>query len=437
MSAPAQARNNAQVPGARRFDNARPPIREQIAHLPQNTDRPERRFVQDEPPSWMRHLDASVPARDNPPGEQKHTTPSPQLDFPVSDPLPHLNSSPRELRVKVWQQEEPISSPGLPEQDVSALQNDDADNLPTRPLVASSHNLPVPRNTAPPSLRPGQGSRVDELERMDTAHLAAPTQMASAQSAMQAPRGGFSQPFAVPEQQTASLARGAAPRATAQDYAPAFSGPAAQSLPIPRVAQSQQLQQTPPPHASVSAPTARQKRGRKPLVFVVGLLVILLLGGVGVWVGVTQPFAVPAVTQPQQNFASSQLAFSLQYPSGWNTHVDTGKAIASFADTSNTAQFTVALSPANGKDAGQYVQQLATQLKMTNIKSAASLSFGGASWQQVQGNALFSGANYSETVLATVHNNQLYTIIQAAPQSTYAQEEHIVFSAMRSSFKFV
>lgn len=164
---------------------------------------------------------------------------------------------------------------------------------------------------------------------------------------------------------------------------------------------------------------------------------ILLLGGVGAWVGITQPFAVPAVAQPQQSFTNSQLAFSLQYPSGWNTHVDSGKAIASFADTSNTAQFTVALSPANGTDAGQYVQQLATQLKMTNIKAGASLSFGGASWQQVQGNVLFSGANYSEMLLATVHNNQLYTITQAAPQLTYAQEEQIVFSPMRSSFKFV
>ena len=403
-------------------------MREQIAHLPQNTDRPARRFAQDEPPSWMRHLDAPAPTRDSLPGEQKQVTPSPQLDFPVSDRLPRPNSSPRELRVKVWQQEEPVSSPGLPGPDVTASLNDDLDHLPTRPLVADPHphNPPVPRNLVSAPLRPGQDSRVDELERMDTAHLA-----------VQPPRGGFGQPIAVPEQQTASLARGAASRATTQDYAPAFSGPAAQSVPAPRASQSQQLQQTPPPHASVSSPTAQRKRSRKPLVFVVGFLVILLLGGVGAWVGITQPFAIPAVAQPRQSFTNSQLAFSLQYPNGWNTHVDTGKATASFADTSNTAQFTVALSPANGTDAGQYIQQLATRLKMTNIKSGTSLSFGGASWQQVQGNALSGGANYSETLLATVHNNQLYTITQAAPQSIYAQEEQIVFSPMRSSFKFV
>ena len=426
MPASGQEQNNAQVPNTRHFDNARPPMREQIAHPAQNTDRPAQRFVQDEPPSWMRHLDASTPLRDNLPREPKRITPSPELGTPISAPLPHPNSSMRELRVKVWQQEEPVSSPGLPEQNVPALPDDDMDNLPTRPLVAGPRNLPVPHNISPASLGPVLYNRVDELERIDTVHLA-----------VQPSREGFGQAFAVSDQQTASLARSAMPQAAAQDHAPALSVAAVQAVPVPRAAQGQQLQQTPPPHASISTPTARRKRSRKPFVLIAGLLVILLLAGIGVWVGVTQPFSIPAVVQPQQNFINNQLAFSLQYPSGWNTHVDTGKAVVFFADTSNTAQFTIAVSPVNGKDAGQYVQQLAVQLKMTSIKSGISLSFGGASWQQVQGNMLFSGANYSETILATVHNNQLYTITQAAPQSTYTQEEQIVFSSMRASFKFV
>jgi hypothetical protein len=188
-------------------------------------------------------------------------------------------------------------------------------------------------------------------------------------------------------------------------------------------------------HAAVAIP--QRKQGRKPFVFVVGLLVILLIGAIGVWVSVFHPFSIPAIVQSQQSFSNSQLAFSVQYPSGWNTRVDSSTSSAFFADSSNTAQFTVTVFPANGKTAGQYIQQLATQLKMTGIKPEAATSFGGASWQQVQGKALFSGANYSETILATVQNNRLYTITQAAPQSTYAQEEQIVFSTMRSSFKFL
>ncbi len=364
---------------------------------------------------------------------------TPQLDFPVPEPLQRPNSSQRELRVKVWKQEEPISSPGLPRQDPDTSSDEEMDNLPTSPLVASSSNSSVASNTTFAPSRSAQVSRVDELEHMDTAHLATPAHMPSSQSTLQPLREGFDDSFALAQQPTLSLARGTVQGAAPQRYEAAFSRPTTQSaqsnVPVSRATQSQPLRQTPPSHASFAAP--QRKQGRKPLVLVVGLLVILLLGGIGVWVGVFHPFSVPDVVQPQQGFSNSQLAFSVQYPSGWNTRVDNATSSAYFTDSSNTAQFTVAVSPAKGKDAGQSVQQLATQMKMTNIKPESPLSFGGVSWQQVQGNALFGGANYSETILVTVHNNHLYTITQAAPQSTYAQEEQIVFSTMRASFKFV
>ena len=369
---------------------------------------------------------------------------SPQLDFPTPEPLSRPNNSPRELHVKVWQQEDPVSSPGLPRQDTDASLDEDMDTLPTSPLVASPHNPPVAGNAANGAVapyRPGRDSRAEELERMDTAHLTAPAHMPSSQSTMQPSRGRPDQSFALAEQQTSSLARGVVQAVGPQNYESSSTRSASQpvqnNVAVSRAARSQQLKQTPPQLASVPVSTTRHKQRRKPLVLVVGLLALLLLGGVGVWIDVFHPFSTPAVVQPQQSFTNSQLAFSVQYPNGWSTRVATSTATVYFADTSNTAQFTVALSPASGKNAGQYVQQVATQLKMTNIKTGASISFGGASWQQVQGNALFSGANYSETILATVHNNQLYTITEAAPQTTYVQEEQIVFSAMRSSFKFI
>ncbi len=62
------------------------------------------------------------------------------------------NSSQRELRVKVWQQEEPISSPGLLRQDSDIALDRGLDNLPTSPLIASSSHSPAPRNaTSAPS----------------------------------------------------------------------------------------------------------------------------------------------------------------------------------------------------------------------------------------------------------------------------------------------
>jgi hypothetical protein len=74
---------------------------------------------------------------------------------------------------------------------------------------------------------------------------------------------------------------------------------------------------------------------------------------------------------------------------------------------------------------------------MTGAKVGTPLSFAGARWQLVQGSVQKSGANYTETVLATVHGNHLLTLIQSAPQSIYADEEKLVFSGIRSSLEFV
>src|SRR2546430_16093008 len=53
------------------------------------------------------------------------------------------------------------------------------------------------------------------------------------------------------------------------------------------------------------------------------------------------------------------------------------------------------------------------------------------------GSVLEGGASYTETVIVTVHNQHLFTILLLAPQITYAQEDQLVFSSMRSSFQFV
>jgi len=202
----------------------------------------------------------------------------------------------------------------------------------------------------------------------------------------------------------------------------------------PGIVPAQDMRQTPPPQVSV--PPKPHRKSRKPLVLV-SLLLLILVGGVGAWVVVWQPFAVPGITQPQQNFKDARLGFSLLYPGGWRFQEDQGKATAHFYDSSHTAQVNIVVGFANGGDLGRYLQQEASQQGMTGQKIGSPLSFAGASWQQIQGSVLEGGASYTETVIVTVHNQHLFTILLLAPQITYAQEDQLVFSSMRSSFQFV
>ena len=434
------------------LDHSRPPMREQIAHLSPSPARPTRRFTQDQAPTWMSHLDDSAsnrPPSNNPmsnSGNSALSSTPPQLDFPVPEPMARPGSAVRELRVKVWQPEEPVSSPGLPTGEPDPVHDDDMDALPTMPLIASSTNaLMQPQNAIPSqSSTPTRNDRLNELERMNTAQLATstpPVQQPPAPLRKQFSYPGFDQSFAMPGQQNVASTRDAASAMPGRNETVAPVRPMAPSAPprVARVTGEAQLKQTPPPLRAVPSPVAviPSAKRRRPTVLIVGLLAILLIGATGIWIVVAQPFNVPAISQPQQSFTNSGLAFALQYPTGWVTQGNNAKTTVVFADSSNTAQFTVSVIAANGKDAGQSAQQMATQAKMTNIKTGATLSFGGATWQQVQGNRAISGANYRETIVATVHNNQLYTIIQDAPSSTYVQEEQLVFSAMRSSFKFL
>ena len=117
--------------------------------------------------------------------------------------------------------------------------------------------------------------------------------------------------------------------------------------------------------------------------------------------------------------------------------MDSGKTTVSIYDTSRTDQFIVLIA-SNANNVSQYLQQEASKSGMTNQQTnLPTLAFGGASWQQLKGNVLVSGASYTETMLAAAHGNGLVVIMQLAPQTTYSQEEQLVFSSMRSSFQFL
>jgi len=165
------------------------------------------------------------------------------------------------------------------------------------------------------------------------------------------------------------------------------------------------------------------------------LVCCLLVVGVVAWDILFQPFSVPAVTHPQQKFSDSHLGISLLYPNGWKALLDQRTSTVRLSDSTNTAQITISVINATDKEIGQYLEQQAKQLGMTAIKSG-TVSFGGASWQQLQGGVQQSGATYTVTLLATIHGKQLFTVIQAAPQNTYQDEERLVFAPMRRSFSF-
>jgi hypothetical protein len=236
----------------------------------------------------------------------------------------------------------------------------------------------------------------------------------SAQKAVQTPHYTSMSPASQPALRTAQGDRGSTP-----------------VLPY----QHQVWGQRPPTPAFV--PQARRSRRRVPVLVSLILICLLVLGGVAAWILKFQPFSIPQVTQPQQQFQSAALGVSLSYPSGWSVQVDRENGTAHFSDSSRTAQFSVTVVPANGQDAGQYLLKRVTQLGLTGTKPGPQLSFAGSTWQQTQGAVQQAGANYTEVLLATTHGSHLVSIIQQAPQVIYADEEQAVFAGVRSSFQFL
>ncbi len=302
-----------------------------------------------------------------------------QVDAPVEEQVPP-KSPMRELHVKVWEQEEPLPAP------------------------LSEKSVPTPAKEEKATIRRNENIIVD-----------IPTVVVEWTNGQARP----SMPLPMPGMQT--------PRFYASS--PPFEQPATQP------AQQPGLRQEPSSSALVS-PAKRPKR-LVPL-----LLTIILLCSCGAvvfwaWTYIFQPFSIPPVTQPQQSFQNAGLGVALSYPNGWTIQVDQNNGTAHFSDSTHTARFSIRVVASNGQDAGQYLLQEAKQLGMTAPKPGPPLSFAKASWQQVQGSIVQNGANYTLALLMTTHADRLYSVIQQAPQATYADEDQVIFSTMRSSFKFL
>ena len=361
-------------------DSSRLARPEQVAqHSP---PRPARHSVPGDPPSWMSQLDSQL--------HNQGKVPSDRLKSGQPQPSPS-------------------KTPTAPFHDV--------EHLNTVPLSTAPSVQPISQPVKPP----GQHREWEQPSNPETSSIEYPTRDRPAHQSAPAYTPSYSRPPVQNVQERSSIP-------------PVFTPP-------PDTVSTQEVGQAPLQEPGLgnrySISPRPGRKSRKPLAIVLVFLVLLVVvGGVGAWVVVAQPFAVPGITQPQQNFKDARLGFSLLYPNGWRFQVDRRKATAHFYDSSSTAQVNIVVRPSNGEDLGQYLQQEASQLGVTGQKKGPALSFASASWQQMQGSVLERGASYTETVVVTVHSQHLFTMLLLAPQITYAQEDQLVFSGIRSSFQF-
>jgi hypothetical protein len=187
---------------------------------------------------------------------------------------------------------------------------------------------------------------------------------------------------------------------------------------------------TPQP-AAISSPL-RKLRSR-PILWLAVFLAALIIGGVICWLIILQS----PNTNPWQRFSDTNLGFSVLYPTDWQARIDHKSSIVHFYDSTQTDKVDIAVSNATTSQVAQFLQQQASQLGMTNVTTEPSRSFAGSSWQQVQGKLSQEGVSYSVTLLATIHGNRLYLLTQRSPQSTYNDEEALIFSAMRAGWRFL
>ena len=180
----------------------------------------------------------------------------------------------------------------------------------------------------------------------------------------------------------------------------------------------------------------RRPRRRWPVVLVGLLLIVLVAGGLGVATLLSQPSSNNAVIQSQVSFRNAQLGVALLYPNGWIKQVDTGNSTVHFYASNHVGEVDIMVA-SNGGNVKQVLQQQATKMGMSGKKVGATLNFAGENWQQLQGTLRVSGASYTDAILATAHGNQLFMMLQQAPQNNYADWEKEFFAPLRASFKFL
>jgi hypothetical protein len=400
------------------------------------SSRPAKRSLSEDPPAWMKQLETSL----------THN----RSNVPL-----------RELNVTVWDEEDTKSLP-LPESGVDSVGEDQdlVDCMPTSPLmIASSPKIGAPSqlHSSLPGIDVGKEDVTEELPT--NPDMTSVPQNTSVRNVSSAPGIDFDNALRSHDQiedmptrsyaaQTPNISHEIEKPALNQQkqtkqptigsmHSPVMQKPVTPVLlPQPQFPLSQPVRQTPPESLPVPSLAGPKKNNRKRLAIVFGLLLILMLCGVIAWVILDQPFAVPEITKTTQNFNNTSLGLSLQYPQNWVVDVNKHNGTVSFYDDNHTDQVNITVVVVDNQSMNQYMTETLNALGITGQRTPAALSFAGATWQEIQGSVQQSGANYTATLLFTMHGKYYYTILQLAPSSTYPLEEQLVFSKMRSSFQF-
>ncbi|GHO91168.1 hypothetical protein KSF_012160 [Reticulibacter mediterranei] len=402
----------------------------------------------------------------------------PQED--ISPPSPQFAG--RELRVKVWE----------PEEDASETSSDDVEDLPTQ-IITTSSVIPDLLNAASqPVPMPGKLAREqveqldtvqmpsepvrEQIEEVDTVQVTAYPKPGPATANPPSLTGQTQNNVAQPANQQASMPGITARPAQRPPSLPGITPlpsvqrplsqpgitplPAHQQISMPGITPlpaqhdisspglspqeprpnvQQNVSAAPLPGRQQAVPMAlsRRSRPRLPIIAAIILIPIVLLGGLAFGIVQTQRMNDLAVTQPWQQLHDEKLGIAFAYPSGWQTQADYAKSTLHVHDSSNTAQVNIIVAKAPGGDVAQYLSQQAKQMQIADAKSGTPVSFAHASWTQIQGSTLQGGANYTTTLLATVHNSRLFTIGFLAPTSNYADQEKVNFSHLRASWSFL
>jgi zinc-ribbon domain len=486
--------------GKGKVQKERPALREQIAQQPgfQPPRRP--RPTQDFPPPWISELSTLEHTKTSTPKVEKDqpllsvvernqvaeipTTSLPQIedkqlaqDESVTEKVgesvdteqsdtPTLVIAPRksqvrELHVKVWKQEESpatpeTSGPEDPLKEITDLPSDSiAAKVPTKReanILADFPTMPVNVEGMNGQIRPssikGGPSAWGVDAKMSPPNLVSKTPHNDELTHLETERLPMQQQVKPVPQDVTPISEASATRSKSfqevgperqsqRPVQPSQLQPAELAPMISRPAKEQPIPVEQFTHTFAKHVPARHRRSPFPFLFSILLLFVIVAGGLLAWTLVYQPFTVSPVSQPQQSFQNAGLGVALSYPNGWMVQVDQNNGSAQFSDSTHTARFSIMVVAATGQNPGKYLQQEAKQLGITGEKFGSPLSFAMTSWQQGQGSVVQDGVNYSETLLVTMHANRLYLVTQQAPQVTYAAEDRVIFSIMRSSFKFL
>jgi zinc-ribbon domain len=189
-------------------------------------------------------------------------------------------------------------------------------------------------------------------------------------------------------------------------------------------------------HRGISNPSIDPIRRLSWFEIICILIAFLIIAGGLIWFLYTSSKG-DSIVNPMQNFTDPHLGIALQYPNQWIETSDSAQSTVSFYDNSSqTTQIKVARYSA-GMDIVQFMQEQALQFGMTKGQFGMSMPFAGAAWQQLQGQLIEKGADYTGTILGTQHKQHLYMIAQLAPQGVYTTEEKLIFTPLCMSFHFL